>query len=199
MALGVSFPDPAVWAGEHALHGEGARALERWQRSWELALEPGRSERAAAYPALAEALADVLTSEDLGLELAVLDEAVLRAGAVTGPSLPAHLRQGIERAAEAARRAREAHGAGDRVGTLVDLMGGGDALREVGPEAVARALQVEVEERLRRVSAPHAYSAEDLERVRRLVQGGRQAVDAGDWGLAIRRAFYARGLLDGNG
>lgn len=199
MALGVSFPDPAVWAGEHALHGEGARALERWQRSWDLPADAGRSERTVVYAALAEGLADVLTVEELGVEVAVLDDAVLRAGSVAGSTLPAHLALGIERAVEAAKDAREAYGAGDRVRTLVHLMEGGDALREVGPEAVARALQVEVEDRLRRVLAPHPYSGEDLERVRRLVQGGRQAVEAGDWGLAIRRAFYARGLLDGNG
>ena len=77
-------------------------------------------------------------------------------------------------------------------------MRGGDALREVAPEAVARAIQGEVEEAFGRVSDGGPYSEKDMERLTRLVHGARQALGEGSWALAIRRAYYARALLRGN-
>lgn len=199
LALGVTFPDPTGWAADQGLSGAGVQALERWQASWDLAADEGRELREDTYGPLADVLADLMTSAAVEREVIALSEAVLRARALTMEDLPAHVAEGISRAETQADLARAAHLRDDRNGTLQAVVRGGDALREVGPEAVARGLQGEVERRLGRISEPHPYSDQDLERLRRLVRGGRQAVDEGDWGLAIRRAFYAKGLLDGNG
>lgn len=199
LALGVAFPDPSGWAADQALSGAGARALETWRASWDLPVDEGRALREGTYAPLALVLAESMAPDVIEQESVVLAEAVLRARGLQAEVLPEHVVEGIHRAGSQSESARAALRAGDAVGTLEALIRGGDALREVGPEAVARALQGEVEARMGRVSDADPYSVQDLERLGRLVRGGRQAVDEGDWGLAIRRAFYAKGLLDGNG
>lgn len=199
LALGAAFPDPVSWAAPGALGEAGARALERWQASWDLPADQGREVRESAYGPLVEELAGTLGADGVQGELALLAEAVLRAQELGLSVLPAHVSEGLARAGSEVVTARTAHLQGDVHGALEAVVRGGDALREVGPEAVARSLQSEVEARLGRVSGSDPYSAQDLERLQRLVRGGRQAVEAGDWGLAIRRAFYAKGLMDGNG
>lgn len=199
LALGVSFPDPASWAEPGALSHEGHRAMDRWQTSWDLPVEEGRAAREATYVPLVEALAVQLTAEEVERELALLAEGVLRARGLGLDTPPPHVAAGVERAVEAASAARRALLSGDPELALESVIRGGDALREVGPEAVARALQSEVETGLGRISGGDPYPVEELERLRRLVRGGRQAVEEGAWGLAIRRAFYAKALLDGNG
>ena len=57
----------------------------------------------------------------------------------------------------------------------------------------------EVDAGLRRISADETYSEQDLERLSRLVRGGREALSEQDWVRAIRRAYYARGLLASGG
>ena len=79
------------------------------------------------------------------------------------------------------------------------LLQGADALREVGPEAVARTAVAECEARLRRIPEDAPYSETELDRIRHLVTGSRQALESEEWGLAIRRAYYAESLLAGNG
>jgi len=199
LALGAAFPDPVAWVAPGALDDAGAEALERWRASWDLPTEEGREVRESAYAPLVEDLAGTLGTDGVERELALLAEAVLRAQELGISVLPPHVSEGLARAGAEVVAARTAHLQGDVQGALISVVRGGDALREVGPEAVARSLQAEVETRLGRVSAGEPYSAQDLERLQRLVRGGRQAVEAGDWGLAIRRAFYAKGLMDGNG
>ncbi len=75
------------------------------------------------------------------------------------------------------------------------VLEGSDILREVGPEAVARALVAEVAELHGRLSDSDTYSEQEWERLGRLVTGGRQALEDEDWVRAIRRAYYAKGLL----
>lgn len=199
LALGVAFPDPSGWAADQELSPAGARALETWRASWDLPVDDGRALREGTYAPLARALAEGMATDLVEHELLILAEAVLRARGLAEEALPPHVVEGILLAGSQSEGARTAHLVGDAAGTLEALIRGGDALREVGPEAVARALQGEVEARLGRVSDADPYSIQDLERLTRLIRGGRQAVDEGDWGLAIRRAFYAKGLLDGNG
>lgn len=199
LALGVSFPDPATWVTDDELTTSGARALESWRASWDLPAEEGHELREEAYDALAADLEPVVTPERLQEELARLNEAVLRARGLGLEEIPEHVAQGIDRAEAQNLAARAAFDEGDVTHALGALVRGADALREVGPEAVARALQGEVEERLRRISEADSYTDQDMERLQRLMRGGRQALDEGSWGLAIRRAFYAKGLLDANG
>ncbi|MDP2955680.1 MAG: hypothetical protein Q8N53_04605 [Longimicrobiales bacterium] len=199
LALGVAFPDPQGWAEAGALGDEGARALDDWRASWNLPVVEGRRVREAAYGAMAESLADLVEAAAFDRELAALGEGVLRAEALgTGEGLPGHVAAGILQAGSYREAALEAHARGDVRGALEAVIRGADALREVGPEAVARALHGEVEVRVGRLPEDHPYSEQDLERLHRLVRGARQALDEGDWVLAIRRAFYAKALLDGN-
>ena len=45
------------------------------------------------------------------------------------------------------------------------------------------------------ISDSEPYSEQEQERLGRLVTGGRQALEDEDWIRAIRRAYYAKGLL----
>lgn len=199
LALGVSFPDPGAWRASGWLGDEGAEALDAWRASWDLPTADGRALREGAYQTLADGVARSATAQALGVELALLADGIARAEGLVGEGAPPHLSDGVASAARHRASAETALAAGDVEGAAEALLRGGDALREVGPEAVARSLQGEAEAGLGRVSDPHPYSDQEMERLRRLVRGGRQALDEGDWVLAIRRAFYARALLQGNG
>lgn len=199
LALGVSFPDPAAWRASGWLAQEGTEALEAWRDSWDLPVDQGRDVREAAYTALAQVVARIATRDALEAELALLADGVVRAEALLGQGSPPHLVRGIEAARTQRIAAAAGLAAGDAPATVAALLRGGDALREVGPEAVARSLVSEVEAGLGRIGDTHPYSEQELERLGRLVRGGRQALEEEDWVLAIRRAFYARALLQGNG
>jgi hypothetical protein len=198
LAMGVQLPDPARWAPDD-VDGEAARAVEAWHRSWDLPLAEARALRDRARPGLVQGLTDHVSPETLAAELATLGEGVRRALALDAGALPAHVAVGIAEASAQLTAATRAVGRDDRAAGLEALIRGGDALREVGPEAVARDLVAQAEASLGRVSRSDPYSEQDLERLQRLVRGGRQAVDDGDWVLAIRRAYYAKGLLTGDG
>ena len=198
LALGVVLPDPAALVPP-GQEGEGAQALESWRRSWDLPLDEARRLREKLYPELVEALAGQATPDALRKEVAVLGEGVLRARTLDASVLPGHIASRLTEATARYQTAQRALASGDPAALFEALIRGGDALREVGPEAVARDLMLQVETALGRVSPDDSYSDQDLERLRRLVQGGRQAVEAEDWALAIRRAYYAKALLDGGG
>ncbi len=131
-------------------------------------------------------------------ELTLLSEGVERARAIVTDDLPPRLADGIGAAASYRSAAVVAWDRGDAVGAIERILRGCDALKEVGPEAVARALQSQVEASFRRVSEDGPYTEKDLERLQRLVTGGREALAEGSWVLAIRRAYYARALMNGN-
>jgi len=200
LALGVPFPDPAAWSARSGLDERTASAVEAWRGSWDLFPEEGRRARETAYGPMSRGLAEILGSAELKGELAILSGAVARAQALADDeAFPPHVAAGILLAGSALSAAAEAEARGDGPAALEALLRGGDALREVGPEAAARALVGEVERRLGSLAEDAPYSEEDLARLGRLARGGRQALDEGHWVLAIRRAFYARGILDGNG
>lgn len=194
LATGLRLPDPSVW-GATTVDDESARAAEAWHRSWNLPIAEARQVRGSAYPVLARTMADRVSLELLTQETGALGEAVRRALALDVPQLPPHVAAGLVEASARHEAAVAALGRGDSRALLDALLRGGDALREVGPEAVARDLVFQVETTFRRVSPGDPYSEQGLERIRRLIQGGRQAVGEGDWVLAIRRAYYAKGLL----
>jgi len=179
--------------------GADPDAVSSWRDSWREPTLEGRRIRQGLYTRLGEHLAATRSPAELDTEVGLLGAAVRRAGGLDLDSLPTFLSAGVERARDAQRRARR-HVAEEAYGTAwAAALAGADALREVGPEAVARSVVLELEERLRRLPAAHSYSDTELERVRHLVRGGRHAVEEADWGRALRRAFYARELLAGNG
>jgi hypothetical protein len=199
LLLGVSLPDPVAWVGEDGLSVEESVALESWHDSWKM--EPGRGEaaRESAYPVLSESLARRRETDSLAAEIDRLTGAVTRALVVGGRTLPVPLAGGLRAAYDGLSSAAAAQSGDDDRAAAEHLLRASDALRLISPEAVARALVAEVEDRFGRISADNPYTEQDLERADRLVRGGRQALDARDWVLAIRRAYYARALLEGSG
>jgi len=198
LAVGVSLPDPGWLAPAERMSIEATEALDRWQGSWSMEPEAGHAARAALYEPLARALAPTLDARRADEALALLSEGVRRARSIATEDLTPRLEAGIDEASAAQAAAASAWDRGDAVGAVEGMVRGGDALREVGPEAVARALQREVEEAFGRVSEGGPYSEKDMERLTRLVHGAREALAEGSWVLAIRRAYYARALLREN-
>jgi hypothetical protein len=70
-----------------------------------------------------------------------------------------------------------------------------DALWEVSPQQVAFELVRKAEGDYGRIRASDTYSEEELTRIRRLTTGAAEALEEGDYPLAIRRAYYACQLL----
>jgi hypothetical protein len=199
LAVGISLPDPGWLAPAEGMSIEAAQALERWQGSWSMEPEAGHAAREALYEPLARALAPTLDARRVDEALARLGEGVRRARSIAAEDLPARVEVRIGDAAAAQSAAAAAWHRGDAVDAIEQAVRAGDALREVGPEAVARTLEREVEEAFGRVSDGGPYSEKDMERLTRLVHGAREALAEGSWVLAIRRAYYARALLRGNG
>jgi len=198
LLLGVRLADPVGWVGEDGLSVEESVALEAWRDSWRM--EPGRGEaaRESAYPVLSASLVRRRDADSLGAEIAQLNDAVTRALVVGGRTLPEQLADGLSAARDGLSRAAAAQASDDDRAAAEHLLRASDALRVISPEAVARALVAEVEDTFGRISPDDPYTEQDLERADRLVRGGRQALDARDWVLAIRRAYYARALLEGS-
>lgn len=199
LMLGVRLADPTVWAEEDGLSVEESVALESWHESWEMGDDAGAAIREGTYPTLARSFVAGRTDAEVGVEIGVLSDAVARALLVGGRTLPDPLAGGLRAASGHMAEASTAQGAGDLQAAAEHLLRGSDALRTISPEDVARAMVSEVDERFRRVEPSDPYTEQELERTERLVRGGRQALEARDWVLAIRRAYYARALLDGNG
>lgn len=195
LALELPLPTPVRDRDDRSPH-EG---VLRWMASWDRPILEGRRIRSALYPELGAYLAGEGTGDELVQELALLRLGIRRAGQLDAGALPEFLTAGVDRARDAYRRGDRAARAGHEKEGWTELIRGADALREVGPEAVARSAVARAEARLRRIQGAGSYSETERERIGHLVRGGRQALDAGAWGLAIRRAFYARGLIDGNG
>ncbi|MCG6956388.1 MAG: hypothetical protein LJF04_10415 [Gemmatimonadetes bacterium] len=197
LALGVALPDPIAWATDASTQEPGAQPtpLATWTSSWDLPPAEGREVREATYAALVASLPPGRVAAVANEDLATLRQALHQARSLPPAALPRSVRTGLAQGELEADAASAVRDQGDLPAALVHVLRGSDALREIGPEAVARTLVDEVEGRLRRIQPSHAYSPEDAERLRRLAEGGRQALDEGNWVLAIRRAYYARALL----
>lgn len=194
LALGLPLPTPDHRAFDPT-DGPAATALDEWRRSWDLPPDEGVAVREPLYPVLAGALVDGLDREDILEEAAALADGVQAARGLTGDDVRPAVTRGIERASGARAAAVDALRREDRRTAISYLLRGGDALREVGPEAVARTVVEEAEAAFRRISDDAAYTDQERTRISRLVRGSRQALDEGEWVLAIRRAYYAKGLV----
>ena len=107
----------------------------------------------------------------------------------------------------AGAKALSALGAGDRAAALRWALESSDHLRRATPDILARTLIKETEEALRIVDEGFALSSTErgfgsdpsLElaraRIHRLLQGAQDALEGGDSARALRRAWYAMGLL----
>ncbi len=199
LALGVELPDPGSWTVPDDASPAAADAVVRWSRSWDLFGDEGRAVRSLTYEPLATLFVQELGRGGIGEQLDRLYEGVRRALELPEIQLPEHILTRLSEASNAQVLAREALRTENLQVAMVQLLKGADALREVGPEAVARTMVSEVNEERRSISVDDPYSEQDLQRLDRLLQGGREALTERDWVRAIRRAFYARGLMESGG
>jgi hypothetical protein len=195
LALGVVLPDPSDWSVWAADGGPGGAALDAWISSWDLPTARGRQARERSYEALVGLVPPDRRADLEASDLTQLQRALEGARSLPADAIPAEVGQGLARAESEEEAAVHARHAREIPEALIHVLRGADALREVGPEAVARTLVGQVERAMRSFRAGDTYSSEDLERLRRLVQGGDAALESGNWVLAIRRAYYARALM----
>jgi hypothetical protein len=185
---------PELLSREETAGGGGSEALD-WMESWDLGAREGRMMRARLYSPVAGQLYPLLGDKGVA-ELLSQTEASVRAAESAGALL---ISQEIHDALENAWRfydwAKHALSEGDGQRALERTLRSGDALREVGPKQVARALMDRADEALRRTEDLPTYSEEELTRIRRLTNGAREALGEGDYPRAIRRAYYACQLL----
>ena len=172
-------------------------ALERWTASWEVAPEAGRSERTDAYEELALPLSEAMGRDGLAESLQTVDDAVAAATALGPQTLVCVIGANVQEAKAEHAAGVAALDGGHEAEALTHALHAADLLREVGPEGVTRMLvaRAERELALRAESRESKELPEDEARSQRLLRGARIALDAGDYALAIERAFYSCQLL----
>lgn len=167
-----------------------------WSESWEHPPEEGRELRRRAYDESAGALAGALGRASVEATVASVGDALKAAASLDPVSLGERVLDHLERAERLHEAALAALGEGRDAEALSRGLHAADVLREVGPETVARTLLFEAEGALERVRIPEdGPPSIDVARGQRLVRGARQALEAGDHAMAIRRAYYACQVL----
>ncbi len=156
--------------------------------------------REAAYALAAPALAAAMDSTSLAGTQARLERWIALAGGALRHAEFRDLSTALHEASGDLAAARGAEARGDRVEEVAMTLRAADRLSETTPQAVAARLAAEDEAALGTLrQAGGAPSDEEarrrLERIDRLVRGAREALAAGRYEVAIRRAYYARQLL----
>jgi hypothetical protein len=189
--------------------GAPGTALAQAQALWAAAgVEADRGKaaelRESAYALAAPELAARMDSAALAGTQARLERWIeLASGALRQAELR-DLSAAMTDARDLLAAARAAGARGDRSTAIVQTLRASDRLAETTPRAVAARLAAEDEAALaglrRLAGRPSGEEARrGLERIDRLVSGAREALAAGRYELAIRRAFYARQLLAAEG
>lgn len=176
-----------LWLDAQAAAPEDALVLQAAARG----LAAGPLAASLSTAALDSALSDLHRWIELATPLAARDERL---------GLTETLAGGRILAEEAARRAAR----GDRKGAVRAVLSAADRLQDTTPGAVARRLIRDVDTRLalrgievmERRPDPADERAVQLGRLRRLLDGARAAAAAGEYPLAIQRAYYAGQLLE---
>ncbi len=182
----------------HGLAEEGALETESWSSSWDLDEDEGAELRSRIRPLAARRLLPALGPAGVQELLGRIGLSMLSVEALTSylDSRP------VEEALESARAfhlgALRASEVGQWEEALTLALGTTDALWQVTPRQVAKSLIRQAETTLGRKQGIHAYSQEELTRIRRLMYGASEALEAGDYPGAIRRAYYACQLLGAN-
>ncbi len=143
--------------------------------------------RAMAAPALARALG-MAQIEAMNARLRTWTTLGLLIAGDRDPEL----RQSLRTSAVALGAANELRDAGDLPGSLAATMEAAESLQQATPYAVADRL---VRNARGRLNAGALGDDVARERADRLLRGAEEALAAGDYPLAIRRAYYARELL----
>lgn len=195
LLLSDALPSVPHLLAERGLGVAGAADADAWWESWTLEEHEGESLRASIYPSAASRLYPVVGDEGVAELLDKQEEslaAVERVSVIVGsPAIIQALEQAKRLHGEAVRAL-----AGDRGQEALGLiLCTSDALWEVSPQQVAAHLVNRASETLRRNLVTNPYSEEELLRIRRLTTGAQEALESGDYPLAIRRAYYACQLL----
>lgn len=171
-------------------------AVEQWEVSWSRPEEEGVRERVAANRAAAPSLLEAMPpGETLRLARKV-DDVFAALDELAGRGLPAGIEGPLSDARDAREEARLRGERGEEALQLAHLLETTDHLRRTTPGAMARVLVSGVEEELRRNSGVPSYSEERRTRIERLLAGAREALATDEPALALRRAWYAAGLLE---
>lgn len=180
------------WADERGLDP----IVEQWTRSWEVQGVQGERQRLEAIHSAVPFLLDAMSDQAVDETLDKVERAVEGVEDALADSLPKGLSGPLERAGREAARTRRARDAGNWEHALAGALLTADHLRSTTPEALAEAMIARGDEALRRISDDRTYPLVTRRRGERLLIGAREALSNGDASLALRRAWYATGLLD---
>ena len=179
---------------EHGMAVEGSAEADAWWESWRLGGDEGAHLRSLVYPSAIQRLYPVLGESGVGEFLQGNDERLAAAGNAGSVLASDGIRLALDRSLGLHGEAWAALSTGRGEEALLALRSV-DALWEVTPERVALDLVERADEALRRNDRSVSYSHQELTRIRRLMNGAREALGEGDYPLAIRRAYYACQLL----
>ncbi len=180
--------------------GDLARAETLWREAAGV-VDPSEAAqlREASYALAAPALASAMDSATLAGTQARLERWIALAGGALRHAEFRDLSAALEDARAFLQAARVAETRGERSEAVAMTLRAADRLAETTPQAVAARLSAEDEAALvtlkQVAGAPSEESARRQERIERLVRGAREALAAGHYEVAIRRAYYARQLL----
>lgn len=185
-----------IGSGETSISEERLREWSgAWQASWLAPPAEALPARRGLYERAAGPLADALGEEGVRRTVREVGDAVEATFEVDlGGAAEAYRRQ-VESARELAARADRSLEAGRPAAALRAALMAGDYLRSVSPRRVAEGLLARAEEAQREIPEASPLSREERERIARLVRNARQALEAGEYTLAIRRAYYADRLM----
>jgi len=180
---------------EKGLAGEGFAEAEAWRESWRLGGEEGARLRSLVYPAAVRRLYPVMGEVGV-MEILTRQSERMEVVESLRPALASRaMGLAFQRAASLHEEAWVALGKGEGEKALSLALRTVDALWEVTPHQVAVDLVERADEALGRNRAPVPYSDQELTRIRRLLNGAKEALAREDYPLAIRRAYYACQLL----
>ncbi len=193
MRFSEGLPSLPGLAGEWTRDQSLQPIVDQWTESWDRA--DGIRARSEAIGAAAPLLVDRMPEGEVARVVASIDRALGEVETILLETEVA-LSGPIEEAMRAQERARAALDSGDEAAALVGTLTSADHLRMTTPDALARLLVEQGEEALRRIEREDSYPEVNRERAMRLLVGAREALGGGNASLALRRAWYAVGLLD---
>ena len=170
--------------------------VDQWREGWDRSGPRGEQIRLEAIRSAAPFLVANMPGSELERSLTEVTRAMESVEEALLESADSKAFTGsLASAAGAHRLAVDALQRGDSQDALSYALLAADHLRATTPDAVARALVVQGDEALRRIAADDTYPQVTRQRGERLLMGARDALDRGDATLALRRAWYAVGLL----
>lgn len=194
LELGRALPRLSeVWVEAGGAPGTGP--IAGWEDSWALPTAEGRAERAAIYRAVVPVLLPRMEDSRVRELLNGIDATLARVDQFDVLPYPDRLRTRVDAVRRSLARSRGSLEEGGLETALGAAFEAADYLLELSPEHVASQLLAAAESGARRIPGADAYPEETLGRVEQLMDLARKAILRGDYGKAIRGAYYACLLL----